>query len=699
MDLSYPDESLHYMLDNSRASLVICEASYKGRSHFAIPTLDPADVMESKTERTFENQSSTEDLAYLIFTSGSTGRPKGVQIEHGSLANFLGGMANALNWTRGSRTACLTTISFDIFLLETFLCLSQGGCVVLADERETADPQSIARLVREGQVDILQMTPTRLQLILTDPQAMKEIMGSIQTLIVGGEAFPKKVLPMLQQFESLRIFNVYGPTETCIWSTCKELTSAQEINIGVPIQNTQIYLLDAHRQLVPEGVEGDLWIAGTGVARGYINNPKLTAERFTENPFYEGRMYHTGDRAIWKGSELEFVGRSDDQVKIRGYRIELGEVEAVIKQHSAITNAVVAVQELGPGNSVLAAYFQTKPGMEIAKDGLMEWIADRLPEYMVPARLSELSVIPQTPNGKIDRKALPATPGIVTVRNENIEEPLYQLDTTLLNIWRTFVGERDIGIHDNFFDVGGNSFSLVLVQAELEKIFPGVVSVADLFANPTIARLRHYIHSSISSASTGQEGVLTLADSWFNHSAGNEGRFAVTLTPGMVRTLREMVTVNNKNSISEIIMSLFAVYLHKELGHETIPIWLIADSERAGFIDFDFGRRSDVGQMLSEWSSAIQSFSDYRLLKTISPLIAAENGVRVGFITDHGLDWHRVLNDLDFVLALEGADEEIKLAIYYNGRLKAAIVRNHLDRLIKMLDIVISKTKSKGDTS
>jgi len=696
LDLSYPEERIRYMLDNSGARLLLCEADVAKRYNLTIPAIDPAEVPDTGTLCAPYNMGEPGDLAYLIFTSGSTGRPKGVQLEQGSLANFLVGMAKALDWTPESRTACLTTFSFDICLLETLLCLSQGGCVVLADEKETIDPVSIAQLIRDGRVDCLQMTPTRLQLLLTNKSAAEDALSSIKTLIVGGEAFPKQLLPVLKQFEALKIFNVYGPTETCIWSACKDMTLAQNVGIGLPIDNTRIYVLDSCKRLVPQGVEGDLWIGGTGVARGYVNNSELTAECFTDDLIGEGKMYRTGDRARWNSDELECLGRDDDQVKIRGYRIELGEIEEVMRSHPAVANAAAAVQELDLGNRILVSYFQLKPGMTASQDEIKAWVAGHLPEYMVPAYLAELSDIPQTQNGKIDRNALPKA--IAANSSTPLEEPQHQLDSILIEVWKKFLGDRPIGIHNSFFDMGGNSFSLVLMQAELEKIFPGVISVADLFANPTIARLRQYINSSASGASAENEGILSLSSSWFGTALGEEGRISASLTPELVSALKELAG-SYRTSPKETIMSLFALYLNKELGIDNIPLWLLGDSERVALRNFNFYGRSDFGEVLSELSSSVLPSGDFTLVQTLGPAVAKEYGVRVGFAAGRGLDMHRLLRYLDFVLVAEESEGELCLAVEYSQRLEGAALRHHLNRFLKLLNLVVGKTKAKGEIS
>ncbi len=692
LDLSYPIERIQYMLNNSQARLILCEKEVSQHYGITMTALDPDDAVKNITAQELGDIGDPKDLAYLNFTSGSTGLPKGVQVEQGSLANFLVGMARALDWVPESRIACLTTVSFDIFILESLLCLSQGGCIVLADEKETVDPVSIARIIKEGQVDYLQMTPTRLQLLLSNERALADVLGEIKTLIIGGEPFPNQLLPVFDKFESLRVFNVYGPTETCVWSTCKEMTKTKNVSIGSPIDNTQVYILDDCLHMVPPGVEGDLWISGLGVARGYINNPELTAERFVDNPFGEGKMYRTGDRALWNGNELECRGRDDGQVKLRGYRIELGEIEQVLKKHPAVANAAVTIQEFGSGNKLLVSYFQLKHGMSADKDEIKAWLAERLPEYMLPAYILELPDIPQTQNGKVDRNSLPK---VSAVDNKKASvEPKEELDTVLQDVWKKYVGDRDIGIHDSFFDIGGNSFSLVIMQAELDKLFPGVVSVADLFANPTIARLRQHITGSSSNTSLKNEGVLMFTSSWFGLSPAEGGSVFASLEVELVLAIEKLGELYRIGFV-ETVMSLFALYLHKTLVTDIIPVWMLRDSEKIALLEFNFERHSDFGEVLLELSSSMLPSEDFRLIHTLGLVSDSEYGIRVGVTSFQGTDVYRLFRYFDLLLVV---DKETGIAIEYSGRLDGSALEYHLKRFIKMINLVIGKIKVEGES-
>ncbi|WP_248930390.1 non-ribosomal peptide synthetase/type I polyketide synthase [Paenibacillus hamazuiensis] len=690
LDPAFPQERLRYMIEKSEAKLLLCDSETRERLQPGIKAVDPADVAAGAAE--LEVPCRPDDLAYVIFTSGSTGLPKGVQIEQGALANFLAGMAQALDWRPGSRTACMSTASFDIFLLETLLCLSQGGCIVLAGDGETANPGAIAQLLSEGRVDCLQMTPTRLQLLLSDRSAA-EALGQARTLIVGGEPFPAHLLPELQKVPSLRIFNVYGPTETCIWSTCKELTRSDEVTIGLPIANTQAYVLGVGRRLLPPGTEGDLWIGGAGVARGYAGAPELTAERFVRDPWTGGRMYATGDRAVWHGAELKCLGREDDQVKVRGYRIELGEIEQAVRSHPAVSQAAAAVKELSPGNSVLAAYYQPHDGGKVSADEMKVWLAKRLPDYMNPAFLVELAAIPQTANGKTDRKALPhPVPVTTAVSPEETDGVRHDVDRMLIRAWQAVLGDRPIGLHDSFFDIGGNSFSLVLMHAELEKTFPGVFTVADLFAYPTIVQLRQHVESSVS-GSASEESLLPLPAAWAAGSGGDAGSVQLSASPELAEKLRKLGIAYGLE-LSEIVIAIFALYLNKTLNQDEIPLWMVGDAERVARLRLNMAGRTDLDEILRDVAASVPPLSEYRPLRSLKPFAASDAGMRVGFASGRGFDARRFLLRLDLILHVQEENERLQIAFEYGRRLDKGALESGLGRFAGLLGAVADKIDS-----
>lgn len=690
-DASFPVQRIHYMLQNSETAFVVgTKQLMEPLQTEGIVWIDPANACDYPAvwESGYEGQET--DLAYINYTSGSSGRPKGVQVEQRALTNFLTGMAQALQWPKGGRTACLTTPSFDIFLLETLLCWSQGGCVVLANEDEAATPDMIAKLVKDGQVDCLQMTPTRLQLLCADKKAADEVFHQVSTLIVGGEPFPNSLLSYLQSYKKLRIFNVYGPTETCIWSTVKELTHSEKINIGLPIANTVAYVLDRNQQLVPPGVAGELWIGGSSVARGYIGNSELTDAKFKQNPFHGGRMYNTGDLARWNDRELECLGRDDTQVKIRGHRIELNEIEEVICEHPSVMQAAVIIHELSPGNPVLAGYYQTHEKVSVSQEEIRNWLGSRLPKYMIPEYLTELSAIPQTHNGKMDRKSLPA-PLPYSQADDALVGPPVSLDDwdhSLLRIWKLILGERPIGIHDSFFQVGGNSFSIVLLHAELDKQFPNAISITDLFAYPTISLLKEHLRSKTSLA-TKNMGMLVLPQEWFDAS-GVEGQVAVTLDEHLVAHLSTLGAMHSL-SLSDTLFSLCILYLHKCSSRPSVPIWVQVEADQVVLKVIDFATKSNIADIFADLSITETNQSDAMKIKSLPPLVNVDGEVRVAYGYGRGLDRRRISKCMDLYFVAEEKDAQVRVTVGHSKRLSVTVVKQHLNQLVKLMHYVASE--------
>ena len=409
MDPSYPKERLAFMMEDAQAPILLTQSALKGlvparnAKVVELDKLEPGSQPRSDERIHGDKKVTPENLAYVIYTSGSTGKPKGVMVQHRNVSNFFTGMDGAIGCEPGTWLA-VTSISFDISVLELFWTLSRGFKVVIQAEETLAQKEYLiaAQIARHG-VTHFQCTPSLMGMLLDDPKTAEALKG-VKKFFFGGEALPAALMQRLQGYGE--IFNMYGPTETTVWSTVHPVTREGGICIGRPIANTQIYILDAHGQPCPINVPGELNIGGAGVVRGYLNRPELTAERFVANPFGEGRMYRTGDLARWLADgRIEFLGRMDHQVKLRGFRIELGEIEAALREHSAIKDCVVTVWEAGENDKRLVGYI-VSPNPPKPPD-LRKFLKQKLPEYMVPSMYVTLDALPLTPNGKIDRKALP----------------------------------------------------------------------------------------------------------------------------------------------------------------------------------------------------------------------------------------------------------------------------------------------------
>ncbi|OJH38599.1 non-ribosomal peptide synthetase [Cystobacter ferrugineus] len=484
VDPSLPPERIRFMLEDSGAKWAVVDASTApAAATQPVSALRVDELASPSTETPLPASPAPGDLAYVIYTSGSTGTPKGVMLEHRAVGNFLAAMGEALPLAERPRVLCTTTASFDIFVLETLLPLALGLEVVLAGEEEQTAPELLAALILRERCGLVQLTPSRLQMLMGHPLGV-EALRAVRLLLVGGEALPPALLQAVRGLTSARLFNMYGPTETTVWSTVAELTHAKAVHVGRPVRQTQVYVVDAGGEPLPPGWVGEVLIGGEGVARGYLNRPELTRERFVRLPFHEGVLYRTGDLGRWlPDGNLEHRGRADFQVKVRGYRVELGEVEARMLASGLVSAAVAVVREDGAGQAVLAAFYVPRGDAS----GLRASLASALPEYMVPTHLVPLEKLPTLPSGKVDRKALPALTS--TPRASEAVAPEGPVETQLLALWRDVLGVEACGVTDDFFELGGQSLRAIQLLNLVAERLGRRVPLARFLGAPTVRGL------------------------------------------------------------------------------------------------------------------------------------------------------------------------------------------------------------------
>jgi amino acid adenylation domain-containing protein len=505
IDPEYPKERIEYMLKDSGTKLLLTSGILKERVEFDGETMEiDSNNLYRGESINLEPLNKPTDLAYVIYTSGSTGKPKGVMIEHRAVNNFIKGMTEKINFQQGKSILALTTISFDIFLLEIILPLTLGMKSIIADERQQRVPQLINQLIIENRINILQTTPSRLHLIMGD-NLCKTVLDGLEYLLVGGEIFPQYLLNDLKKFYKGKIYNMYGPTETTVWSIVKDLTDEDDINIGKPIANTQIYIVDKNNNLQSIGIAGELCISGDGLARGYLNKYELTEEKFVPNPFVFGeKMYRTGDLAKWlPNGEILFLGRIDHQVKIRGFRIELGEVQAQLLAYDLVKEAIVVDITSENGEKHLCAYIATNEKINVSE--LRSFLTKKIPDYMVPSFFVQLKKLPQTPNGKIDRNALPDPKNVSNTEVEYIA-PETELQSKIAMIWQKVLERDKVGIDEDFFKLGGHSLLAIKLEVEMEKNDLHV-DYLDLYKYKTIRQIASYFERKGCDTSTDETAV------------------------------------------------------------------------------------------------------------------------------------------------------------------------------------------------
>lgn len=507
LDPQYPADRIAFMLEDSGAAVLVTERQLLA----GLPAAGAIVVCIDRDRNRIQRQSSElassrvapDQLMYLIYTSGSTAQPKGVQITHASVASFLASMRNEPGICASDRLLAVTTISFDIAGLEIYLPLTTGACVILASTDTAADGVSLAGLIRKSRPTLMQATPATWRMLFesgwTGSSGLK--------ILCGGEALPRELANRLLAAGD-EVWNLYGPTETTIWSAIHKVDHRETaVPIGRPIANTTCYLLDAARRPVPVGTPGELYIGGDGLALGYLNRPELTAQKFVPNPFEPGRrLYRTGDIAIYlPDGNIEFLGRLDNQVKLRGFRIELGEIEAALEQQPGVSQAVVVIREDMAGDPRLAAYVTAREGQAVDIAELRHALASRLPAYMVPTVFTILGEFPLTPNRKVDRRALPAPDSYANSQGA-YAPPRTEMESVVAGIWQDLLGIKRVNITDNFFEVGGHSLLVARLQRRLRERFGREIALMKLLERPTVAAIADLLAQPDGAASSEDPG-------------------------------------------------------------------------------------------------------------------------------------------------------------------------------------------------
>jgi len=496
LDPEYPKDRIEFMLEDSSAKVLLTSKKY--HNHFASQAKEiliegALHKLDTYSAEEPEVNFSSEELAYILYTSGSTGKPKGVQIRHNNLVNFLLSMQKEPGMTADDKILAVTTISFDIAGLELYLPLICGAQLILSNSETSKDGRLLLDLVKGENISFMQATPYTWRMML---EAGWENHLPIK-ILCGGEALPKDLVNKLT-WRSGELWNMYGPTETTIWSTVKLIENDDDISIGKPIANTQVYILDENLQNLTDGNIGELFIGGDGVAKGYLNRSDLTAERFIDDPFSDivgNKLYRTGDLGkINESGEIQCLGRIDHQVKVRGYRIELEEIEHALVKQPGIKEAVVIAREDTPGDPRLVAYVVLALAGEDIDLKTLTFNSHKalmavLPEYMVPDDFVLLDAIPITPNGKTDRKSLPKPDYNLITRSGEYVAPRTDIEKQLAEIWQELMGLQQISIFDNFFTLGGRSLVAVQIMARIEKITGKRLPLATLFEHSTIEQL------------------------------------------------------------------------------------------------------------------------------------------------------------------------------------------------------------------
>lgn len=537
LDGSYPRARLEYMMEDSKAGVILTEDKYKdllSKDGLQVIADEEWQEVGKLSSEPLSIQLDSNNLAYVIYTSGSTGQPKGVMVQHGSLSNHMQWMQAKYGLGKRERLLHKTTLCFDASVWEWLLPLMEGGVIVLARSGMQMDSRYLVRTIQQARITSIQVVPTMLRLLLKE----KEIINcdSLERLFVGGEALTEDVVADYGEKVGKELINLYGPTETTVQMMIWERGWRKPVGIGRCISNVSAHVLTEEMELAGIGESGEICISGIALSRGYLNRPDSTAEKFIPDPFSSvpgSRLYRTRDLGGWRDDGiLEFLGRIDDQVKIRGFRVELGEIEAAVRAYPEIKDTAVLVRD-EEGGQKLVCYLVVEQNRYLDIKTLRQYLDERLPTYMVPGSYVRLDAMPLTPSGKLDKRSLPDPVNDRTGTSASVL-PRTEMETAIAAVWSECLQIDSVGIQDNFFDVGGHSLLMIQVHNRLREQLGKDISIIDLFARPTIASLAEFLSNPDDDAPTPEDQSEQDRESRHSARRRRQARNAASATVGSV---------------------------------------------------------------------------------------------------------------------------------------------------------------------
>lgn len=530
IDIRKPASGIRYMQEDAKVCVIVTKQRYVAEKEL-MGNLLILDQDNREGSGSYSKDTGKSELVYVLYTSGSTGNPKGVPITNKNLINFIYGITETIDFVIQKKILSLTSLSFDISFLETIMPLVMGMQIVIADESQILNIGELHRLIEKHEIQMLQTTPTRMELLLKYAADTKW-MQSLTEILIGGETFSDGLYKKISTFSDAKIFNMYGPTETTIWSSMKLLSKNKLVTIGAPIANTKIYIVDENNCLSGIGAYGEICIAGAGVSKGYLNNEPMTKEKFRMNPFLEDslqeadfyeKLYYTGDRGRWcDNGAIEFIGRMDEQVKINGLRIELGEIKTRLLEIEEVLEAAVVVSENESHRKILDAFLVLNN--DVTGGYIRSSLSRTLTEYMIPEHFYRVNEIPVTISGKTDSNRLIRWKESADLLVEGTAaEANTPVEAWMLSIWKEILESDSIGIYDNFFSIGGTSLLLIHMLAKVNEVYPDILEISDMYEAFTIYELAKKIDGSIVGRSIQGIKALYLPEEYYGKDKSYEG--------------------------------------------------------------------------------------------------------------------------------------------------------------------------------
>lgn len=578
IDSEYATERIAQTLQDSGVHLLLASQAMAGKVEYNGICLNPEDEELFSGEggdNLANDRNEPSDVAYILYTSGSTGRPKGVVVEHGNLLAYVRAFQDEFKLTEADGFLQQASCSFDQFVEEMYPVLLAGGRLVIADKMDVLDMSKLGGIIREQGVSIVSSSP-----LLLNEMNKREGWDTVRIFISGGDVLKPDYYSRL--LDRASIYNTYGPTEATVCATYHRCSEEDRdfVPIGRPILNYTVYVVDESDKLLPVGIPGEICIGGDGVAREYLNRPELTAQSFVRDPFTPGgRMYRTGDIGKWlPDGSIMFLGRADEQIKIRGYRIEPGDIEHHLLTHKSIESAIVLTTEDSYGEKALAAYMQAADDTVLYTEDLREYLENKIPAYMIPAQFYFIPTIPRTTNGKADKKALALMARPLERRYED-DGMLSPAEEGIRRVWQEVLKTEDVGLHDHFFDLGGNSILLMQLHAKLEKEYGWGTSIVDLFTHSTIFKLARWIENrNVILDESVLGGYQQLPASFFvrNPQASGVGSVRFHIQGELCEHVRTMAQEHGV-PISDVIASVFAYLFAVRSGSNTAAVQVLLD--------------------------------------------------------------------------------------------------------------------------